>query len=313
MVEFGNTVPYFVTMSFDLDALRIFLEVADRGSFTRAGDRLGLSKTRVSVRLAELEAVLGTRLVQRSTRAVRLTPDGEDFRERARALVEAADALAAHYSAPAGLRGRVRADVPQALARNVLIPALPPLLAAHPGLELQLSSTDRRVDLVREGFDCVLRVGRLVDGGLTARRLGTLTMINCASPAYLEAHGTPKTIDDLDAHVLVDYALHFGAEPPTFEYFDGQAWQSRPMAARVTVNSTDSYQAACLAGLGIIQAPRLGLGPHLASGELVEVLSRHTCAPMPVSIVHLHGRSVPRHVRAVMEWMAAALAPHIDP
>lgn len=299
-------------MAFDLDALRIFLEVADRGSFTRAGERLGLSKTRVSARLAELESSLGTRLVQRSTRAVRLTPDGEDFRDRARALVDAADELAATFSAPADVRGRVRADVPQALARSVLIPALPALLSAHPGLELQLSSTDRRVDLVREAFDCVLRVGRLGDSGLVARRLGHLNMLNCASPAYLAAHGTPRRLEDLAGHFVVHYALRFGAEPPGFEYHDGHAWCEVPMPARITVNSTDSYQAACLAGLGIIQAPRLGLAPHLAAGALVEVLPDFTCAPLPVSIVHAHGRGVPRHVRLVMDWMAVTLAPHLD-
>jgi DNA-binding transcriptional LysR family regulator len=299
-------------MAFDLDALRIFLEVADRGSFTRAGERLGLSKTRVSVRLAELESALGTRLVQRSTRAVRLTPDGEDFRDRARALVDAADELAATFSTPADVRGRVRADVPQALARSVLIPALPALLRDHPGLEVQLSSTDRRVDLIREGFDCVLRVGRLADSGLIARRLGQLSMLNCASPAYLAAHGTPRCIDELETHFVVHYALRFGAEPPGFEYFDGDAWREHPLPARVTVNSTDSYQAACLAGLGIIQAPRLGLAPYLAAGTLVEILPAFTCAPLPVSIVHAHGRGVPRHVRLVMDWMATVLAPHLD-
>lgn len=299
-------------MGFDLDGLRVFLEVADRGSFTRAGEGLGLSKTRVSVRLAELERALGTRLVQRSTRAVRLTPDGEDLRERARALVDAADALAETFSAPSRVRGRVRADVPQALARSVIIPALPALLSEHPGLELQLSSTDRRVDLVREGFDCVVRVGRLADSRLIARRLGHLAMLNCASPAYLDAYGTPRRIDDLEAHFVVHYALRFGAEAPSFEYFDGHDWREQPMRARVTVNSTDSYQAACLAGLGIIQVPRLGITPHLASGALIEILPELTCAPMPISIVHAHGRSVPRQVRLVMDWMAAALAPHVD-
>jgi DNA-binding transcriptional LysR family regulator len=299
-------------MSFDLDALRVFLEVADRGSFTQAGERLGLSKTRVSARLSALEETLGTRLFHRSTRAVRLTSDGEDFFERARALLFAADELAATYTPAAQVRGRVRADVPQALARSVLIPALPALLDAHPGLELQLSSTDRRVDLVREGFDCVLRVGRLPDSGLVARRIGSLGMLNCASSGYLAAHGTPRCIADLDGHFLVDYALRFGAEPPSFEYHDGEHWREHPMRARITVNSTDSYQAACLAGLGLIQAPRLGLAAHLAAGSLVEVLPAFTCAPMPVSLVFVGGRGVPRHVRAVTEWMAATLAPHLD-
>jgi DNA-binding transcriptional LysR family regulator len=300
-------------MSLDLDALRVFVEVADRGSFTRAAEGLGLSKARVSVRLAALETELGTRLVQRSTRAVRLTADGEDFLERARGLLDAADELARTFVPLAQVRGRVRADVPQALARNVLIPGLPTLLGTHAGLEVQLSSTDRRVDVVREGFDCVLRVGRLADSGLVARRLGELPMVNGASPEYLARYGLPRDIEDLDAHVVVHYALRFGADAPSFEYPDAGTYRERPMRARVTVNSTDSYQAACLAGLGIIQVPRLGIAPHLAAGALVEILPEFTCEPMPVSILHAHGRAVPRHVRIVMEWMAAALRPHLDP
>jgi DNA-binding transcriptional LysR family regulator len=299
-------------MALELDALRIFIEVADRGSFTRAAEGLGLSKARVSVRVAALEAEVGTRLVQRSTRAVRLSADGEAFLESARALVEAADELSRTFVSPAEVRGRVRADVPQALARNVLIPALPRVLQAHPGLEIQLSSTDRRVDVVREGFDCVVRVGRLADSGLVARRLGRLPMTNCASPAYLAAYGVPRCLEDLDAHLVVHYALRFGADAPSFEYPEGKTYRERPMRARITVNSTDSYQAACLAGLGIIQVPRLGIGPRIQAGELVEVLPELTCEPMPVSLLHAYGRTVPRHVRLLMDWIAVTLAPHVD-
>jgi DNA-binding transcriptional LysR family regulator len=295
-----------------IDALRVFLKVAELASFTRAGEHLGLSKARVSVKLAELEGVLGTRLVQRSTRAVRLTPDGEELLPRARQLVEEADELATLFEAPTRVRGRVRVDLPQSLARGVLIPALPELLAANPGLEVQMSSTDRRVDLVREGFDCVLRIGKLGDSGLVARRLGSFDMMNAASPSYVKKHGTPRTLDDLDHHYLVHYSLRFGADTPGFEHKAGDVYRDRPMRALVTVNSGDSYTAACLAGLGIIQAPAYGLRPRIAAGDMVEVLREHTAEPMPVSLVHAHGRNVPRHVRAVMGWIAEKLEPHLD-
>src|SRR5689334_19209702 len=117
-------------------------------------------------------------------------------------------------------RYRVRVDMPQGLARSLVIPRLPQLLAAHPQLELQLSSTDRRVDLVREGFDCVLRVGRLDDSDLVARRLGDLSMTNAASPAYLKRHGTPRSLEDLDDHLVVHYSTRFGTDTPGFEYRD---------------------------------------------------------------------------------------------
>jgi len=295
-----------------LDALRIFVKVAELGNFTRAGEHLGLSKARASIRVREIEAELGTRLLQRSTRAVRLTPDGEQFLVRARRLVLDAEALGSMFQAPSSLRGRVRLDLPVNFARGLIIPRLPELFAAHPQLELELSSTDRRVDLVREGFDCVLRIGTLADSGLAARRLGVLPMINCASPAYLVKYGTPRTLDDLQQHLLVHYSLSFGADAPGFEYRDGARYREMPMRSIVTVNSADSYLGACVAGLGIIQTPRTGMRESLATGALLEILPEFPCRPMPVSLVHGHARNVPKRVRAVMNWLAQLLAPHLE-
>jgi len=291
----------------EIDALRRFVKVAELASFTRAAEHLGLSKARVSMAVQALEADVGSRLLQRSTRAVRLTPDGEEFLARARQLVSDADELASLFQAPSSLRGRVRVDMPQSLARSTFIPRLPELLAAHPHLDVQLSTTDRRVDVIREGFDCVLRVGKLEESGLVARRLGEMPMMNCASPAYLKKHGTPRTLDDLDDHLVVHYSIRFGTDTPGFEYREGSVYRERAMRSVITVNSTDSYRAACLAGLGIIQSPRMGLLPSVTTGELVEILPRHTCQPLPVSIVHAHGRQMPRHVRVVMSWIAEIL------
>src|SRR5215475_13076586 len=196
----------------EIETLRMFVKVAELASFTRAAEHLGLSKARVSTAVQALEAEVGARLLQRSTRAVRLTTDGEQFLARARQLVDDADELAAMFQAPSTLRGRVRVDMPQSLARSLFIPQLPELLAGHPNLEVQLSTTDRRVDVIREGFDCVLRVGKLVDSGLIARRLGELPMMNCASPAYLRRYGTPRSLEDLDGHLVVHYSPRFGAD-----------------------------------------------------------------------------------------------------
>jgi DNA-binding transcriptional LysR family regulator len=299
-------------MPLDLEAVRAFVKVAELASFTRAGEHLGVSKSRVSIRVRALEAELGTDLLQRTTRAVRLTADGEGFLARARRLLDDADELAGAFQAPRALRGRLRVDLPVNFARELVIPRLPELLAAHPQLELLVSCTDRRVDVVREGFDCVLRIGALADSGLVARRLGVLRMVNCASPGYLAAHGVPRTLDDLDRHLVVHYSAQLGSEPPGFEHRDGGGWRDRPMRAAVTVNTADAYLAACVAGLGIIQAPRVGMLASLAAGTLVEILPDHPCAPMPVSLVHAHGRNVPRRVRAFMAWLAGVMAPHLD-
>ena len=295
----------------DVESLRMFVKVAELASFTRAAEHLGRSKARVSTAVRALEEDVGTRLLQRSTRAVRLTTDGEEFLGRARQLVGHCDELAAMFQAPTTLRGRARVDMPQSLARSLFIPRLAELFAAHPHIEVQLSATDRRVDVVREGFDCVLRVGKLDESSLTARRLGEMRMMNCASPSYLRRYGTPRALADLDGHLIVHYSARFGADAPSFEYQDGNVYRERPMRCAITVNSSDSYNAACIAGLGIIQAPRSGMLPAIASGDLVEILPQHTCEPLPVSLVHPHGRNVPRHVRVVMSWIAELLKPQL--
>ena len=209
-------------------------------------------------------------------------------------------------------RGRVRIDMPQSLALVLCIPRLPELLAAHPQLEVQLSTTDRRVDVIREGFDCVLRVGKLADSGLMARRLCELPMTNCASPSYLTKHGTPRSLDDLDRHLVVHYSTRFGTDGPSFEYRDGTVYREKPMRSVITVNSTESYHAACVAGLGIIQSVRSGVLPSTATGEMVEILPHHTGEPLALSLVHAHGRNVPRHVRVAMNWLAEVLRAQFD-
>ena len=298
-------------MALDLDTIRIFLKVAERASFTRAGAQLALSKSRVSLRVRELERELGVALLQRSTRAVRLTPDGQQFIPRAKRLVAEADELSAMFETRRAVRGQVRVDLPVRLACNLIIPRLPELMAAFPELEVVLSTTDRRVDVLRDGFDCVLRVGALSDSGLVARRLGELPMMNCASPEYLRRRGTPRNLEDLDAHYVIHYSSNLEATAPCFEHLQGERYVERPMRSLVTVNNSDAYNAACLAGLGIAQAPRWGLSAHIGSGALVEVLPEHTCAPMPVTILHAYDKNVPRRVRVFMAWLAELLAPQL--
>jgi DNA-binding transcriptional LysR family regulator len=297
----------------DVETLRIFVRVADLASFTRAAEQLGMPKSRASLRVRALEGELGSHLFQRTTRAVRLTPDGEQLLARARGLVADADDIAAMFHAPRTLRGRIRLELPStSLARDVVIPRLPELLAAYPHLEILLGTSDRRVDVVREGVDFAVRIGPLVDSGLVAKRLGVLPMSNYASPAYLRKYGTPSRLEDLDDHFVVHYAPSFGADEPAFEYRDGNRWRERPMRCLLTVNNVDSYEAACLAGLGIIQAPRWRRRDALERGLVVEVLPELTCEPMPVALVHGHGRSVPRRARVVMGWIEQIVKPFLE-
>ncbi len=296
-----------------LDGMQVFVRVAELGSFTRAADILGIPKNSASSAVQRLEASLGTRLLHRTTRKVQMTQDGQAFYDRARDLLADMEELQSLFQQGSqSLRGRLRVDMPIGAARSFIIPRLPQFLQAHPHLELELSSTDRRVDLVREGFDCVLRVGSLGDTTLVARPLGRMRLINCASPAYLRAHGTPQTLDDLATHRLIHYATALGGKPLGFEYWNGSACVSLPMQGALTVNNSHSYEAACLAGLGLIQVPEVGVRHHLEHGVLVDVLPEYRAEPMPVSIVYAHRRNLPKRVQAFMTWMAETMKPHLQ-
>ncbi|GAB3065082.1 LysR family transcriptional regulator [Stenotrophomonas tumulicola] len=295
-----------------LEQLRTFLHVAERGSFTRAADSLGLPKASVSLAVQRLETAMGTQLLHRTTRRVQLTADGEQLFQRARDLLDDVEELQGMFRRDiAQLRGRLRVDMSSGLARFLVMPRLPDFLQRHPGLEIEISGTDRRVDLVREGFDCVLRVGALDDNTLVARPLGSMPVVNCASPAYLAAHGTPHALEDLHAHRLVHYVSTLGQRSSGFEYFDGEQYRTLPMSGAVTVNSGDGYNAAALAGLGIIQVPQLGVRQALQEGLLVEVLPQLPAEPMPVTLLYAQRRHLPARVRVFMDWVAALLQPYL--
>ncbi|MDF2816244.1 MAG: LysR family transcriptional regulator [Stenotrophomonas rhizophila] len=295
-----------------LDHLRSFLRVAELGSFTAAAEQLGLPKASVSLAVQRLEAEVGVQLLHRTTRRVRLTADGAQFQQRARDLLDDMEDLQGMFRRDTQLKGRLRVDMSSGLARQLVIPHLPDFLARHPGLEIELSGTDRRVDLVREGFDCVVRVGPLDDNTLVARPMGVMHIVNCASPAYLAARGMPYSLEDLSHHVLVHYVGTLGQRSPGFEYHDGQAYRSVPMRGAITVNSGEAYSAAALAGLGIIQVPRLGARVALAAGTLVEVLPACVAEPMPVTLLYAQRRHLPRRVAAFMDWMAALVTPELQ-
>lgn len=293
------------------ESLQVFVRVAELGSFTRAADSLGTSKASVSAAVSQLEAALGTRLLQRTTRKVQMTQDGQSFYERSKQVLADIEDLQTMFQGDADISGRLRVDMPLGVARHIVLPRLPSFLEAHPQVKVELSSTDRRVDVVAEGFDCIVRVGRLDDSTLVARPLGNFRLVNCASPAYLARYGVPRSLQDLAAHRLVDYAPSLGARAALFEYVDGDAVRTMEMPAAVAVNNSDAYQAACLAGLGIIQAPESGLGEHLAQGRLVEVLPGYRAAPMPVTLLYPNRRQLAKRARLFMLWLGEVMQPWV--
>ncbi|UOB05708.1 LysR family transcriptional regulator [[Acidovorax] ebreus] len=295
------------------DRMHIFARVAELASFTQAAEALGIPKASASTAVQQLETQLGTRLLHRTTRRVQLTQDGQAYYERCKDLLADVDELQSMFQHldGAGLKGRVRIDMSTGMARNVVVPRLPELLARHPGLEVELSSTERRVDVVREGFDCVLRTGAVVDSSLVARPLGLARLVNCASPAYLRAYGTPRSLADLPGHRLVHFVNTLGARSAGFEAVVDGALVLTPMQGALTVNNAEAYMAGCLAGLGLIQVPHLGVVDLLARGDLVEVLPQLAAPPMPLTLMYANRRNLPRRVRTVMDWLAQVVAEHL--
>lgn len=294
------------------ETLHIYLRVAELASFTKAADSLGLSKAGISAAIRDLEAMVGTRLLQRTTRKVQMTQDGLAFYERSRDMLDEMDELQTMFQADAELAGRLRVDLPLAVARNIVIPQLPAFLQAYPRLQVELSSTDRRVDLVAEGFDCIMRVGELSDSTLVARRLGQFRMVNCASPAYLARYGTPQTLADLARHQLVDYATTLGGRTALFDYVEDGQHRTLAVPAAVSVNNSDAYQASCLAGLGIIQVPETGAAELIAQGRLVPILPGYRAPAMPVTLLYASRRHLSRRVQRLMAWLAELMQPHLE-
>jgi DNA-binding transcriptional LysR family regulator len=251
-----------------------------------------------------LETSLGTRLLHRTTRKVQLTQDGTIFFERCKDLLADVDDIETMFAqGPTNITGRIRVDMSAGMARSLVLPRLPEFLKEYPGVQVEVSSTDRKVDLIREGFDCVIRVGTLEDSGLIARHLGDLTLVNVVSPEYIKKFGKPKKIEDLDEHQMVHYSPTLGMKPFGFEYFDGEKYISRPVAGPVSVNNSDAYTAACLAGLGIIQTPIVGMQAYIDQGRLIEILPKFRGEPMPVSLLYPHRRNLARRVQIFMEWI----------
>jgi DNA-binding transcriptional LysR family regulator len=299
----------------NLEPLLIFVTVAEMESFTRAADSLGIQKGRASAVVRKLEEDVGVRLLHRTTRRVQLTEDGRVFHARARDLLAEVDDLHSMFAGDhVALRGRLRVDLPTEVARTTIVPVLPQFMAAHPELELEVSTTDRQVDLVQEGFDCVLRLGPIKDETLIARPLGSLRMINVASPAYLARHGVPRSLEDLkrQKHRTIHFSTMLGARPVGWEYPDGDSYAKLQLPSALHVNNAQTYEAAALAGLGLIQAPLLGVGQYLESGALVEVMPGSRRRALPVSLVVAHRSNLSRRVRAFMKWIEDVLAPYLE-
>lgn len=297
-----------------IDLLRIFIRVAESGSFTHAADTLQMPRSTVSTAVQELENRLGTRLLARTTRSVRLTDDGRMFQQTAlRLLGDFEDAENRFRLHSSQTRGHVKVNLPSRIGRLIVAPALPEFLDRYPGLDVELGMTDRSINLAEDGTDCVLRVGPLQDSSLIGRKLGLLPVFNVASPSYLAQHGTPQNPADLSVHQAVLYASSTTGRIEDWEWEHDGREDSRPVRGRVTVNSAEGAVACCLAGLGVAQLPAYDVLPHIRRGELVDILPQWRAAPLPMTLLYPHRTHLSRRLEVFTEWLTGLLDAHCFP
>ncbi len=287
----------------EIDHIRTFLAIYETGSFTQAANRMAITKSVASRRLTALEADLDTRLLTRTTRGVAPTPAGVGFYEEARRIIQ--DLEDAKDSLRAGrqeLAGPVRLAAPKSFGRTFIQPTLLKIIADNPKITLEANFSDRLVDLAGEGYDLGLRIGRLKESRLIARKLASIRLVVAASPAYLDKYGEPETPEELKNHNCIIYT----------NALDSHSWRlgqdSSPHLVRVNgnlkTNSGDMQVAACLAGQGLISIPYFYVHDHIRAGRLKTVLCAYRSDPLGLYAIYPHARHVTGRVRLLIDLLA---------
>lgn len=287
-----------------LDALHLFTRIVEQRSFGRAADQLDVPRATATHAIKQLEARLGTRLLERSTRHVRPTPDGEAFYERCvHVLSELDDAEASLRHAASNPRGVLRVDMHGTHATGIVLPRIREFRERYPNIDIVISSEDRLVDLVREGIDCAIRGGAVRDSSLVARRLAVIPEVTCASPDYLARFGTPQHPSELAAHQAVQFFNSSGGRAYPFEFtIDGKVREVE-LKGWLTVNYAESYVVAARNGCGLIQLPRYHVEDDLRSGHLIEVLADFSGPGFPITALYPHRRQLSPRVRIFLDWV----------
>jgi LysR family transcriptional regulator, regulator for bpeEF and oprC len=285
--------------------MEVFKAVADLGSFSRAAEYMSLGRPQVSRVIQELEGSVGVRLFHRTTRNVRLTFEGEQFYERIDLLLADIEEVNSMFNKGCGdISGRLRVDIPTALAQESFLANLKQFSDSYPNIELSLGITDRTVDLVAEGVDCVLRLGSLPSSNLIAKPIGRVRMVTCASPQYLEQHGEPKTLDELTSHVGVNFLSGQNNRLMPWSFYENGEERKLNCRNGVIVNESNSYVECGVVGFGIIQAPGITLHKYLHSGRLVEVLKNYQPESKQLSILYAERKFQSLKTRAFIEWVS---------
>jgi LysR family transcriptional regulator, regulator for bpeEF and oprC len=292
-------------------AMQVFVRVVETGALTRAADSLQMPKATVTTLIQQLEAELGVKLLNRSTRSVSVTTDGASYYPRCVAILgqiqETEDSLGRRHAAPGG---QLRVDVPTLMARLVIVPALPSFIARYPNIHLQLACSERRTDLIEEGVECAVWSGELEDSTLIARRIGQLYFGTCAAPAYIAANGQPRHPDELKSHRCIShFSPRTGKSLDWVFAKDGTSIQASPRG-NLALDDQNSYVAAAEAGSGIAQIPAFVLKDAMERGTLELVLGDWVPEPVPLNVVYPENRHLSSKIRVFVDWIAELFAEH---
>ena len=293
-----------------LSAIESFVKVAELKSFSQAAARLNTSKSVVSRHVAALEAQLGLRLFHRTTRSLTLTEAGRGYFERvSQILLDLQDADQAVSHLQTTPRGRLKVSAPMSFGFLHLAPALADFLGQYPELEVDVTMSDRFVDLVEEGFDLGVRIGALADSSLIAKRIAPIRRVICASPRYLAAHGTPEVPQDLRAHqCLCNSNQPGGGHEWRFTMPEGKS-VIVPVKGRLALNNGDALRVAALNDLGLVDLPTFIVGGDLKAGTLVSVLDAHVPQSLALHAVYSHARHLSPKVRAFIDFLGTRFGP----
>lgn len=295
-----------------LQAMQAFVRVVEAGTFAKAADMLDLPKPTLTRLIQGLEAELHTKLLNRTTRRMSVTEDGAAYYERVvRLLGEMAELESCMSGARGKPRGRLRVDVPAALALAVIIPALPDFRARYPDIQVDLGVTDRTVDLLSENIDCVIRGGTVTDQSLVAREIGRVGFAICATPAYLASRRLPRGPQELvDGYCVIrSFSTRSGKMRPLVLHRGEERFEVE-CAQNVNTNDSSAALAACLAGLGVVQLPAVLVAPYLASGALTVLLTEWRSEPASVFVVYPANRHLSVKVRVFVDWVVELFAAH---
>jgi DNA-binding transcriptional LysR family regulator len=283
--------------------MQVFVRVADRRSFSLAAEDLQIPRATVTNLIKRLESRISARLLERTTRQVRLTHEGEAYYHRCVRLLADLEETENSFR-NANPKGLLRANLQGTLARHFVMPALGDFLTQYPDITLQVSEDDRLIDLVREGVDCVLRAGTLQDSSLIGRQVARMEQVTVASPEYLQRHGVPATLADLQSHFAVDYVSSATGRPASLDFCVGDEVVEYHLKARISVTGADLYTGAAVSGLGLVQVPKYRIAQELAEGRLIIVLTQAPPPPMPVSVLYPQNRQLSARVRVFTQWLA---------